>query len=161
MFLLALVRLAAERVGSEGPDVALSITGAVATLRTVGVRVWFVEDVTATVEYFRVVRIGIVDSYVGPAVAGVAAVQGLRLIGLCHGHSAVPSDLGDTVAKPDDLQLEYLGQLGHGLLHAGVGQQRTDHRGSSSSGRLALLALRPVSWGVMVPVRAPDLILDT
>ena len=55
------------------------------------------------------VRIGIEDPYVGPAMADVAAMQGLRLIGLRHSHPAVPSDLGDIVAEPDDLQLEHLG----------------------------------------------------
>jgi hypothetical protein len=38
--------------------------------------------------------------------ADVAAVQGLWLIRLRHGNPAVPSDLGDVVAKPDDLQLD-------------------------------------------------------
>jgi hypothetical protein len=64
------------------------------------------------------------------------------LICLRHAHPAVPSDLDDGVAKPYELQLEYLGQLGHCRLHAGVGQQRADHRGSSSSGRPAWLAGR-------------------
>ena len=41
--------------------------------------------------------------------ADMAAVQGLRLIDLRYGHPALPSDLGDIVAKPDDLQPEYLG----------------------------------------------------
>lgn len=101
--------LAAELVGSECPDVALSIAGAVAALRITGVRVWFVQDVTAPIERCCVVRIGIADSYVGPAMADVAAVQGLRLIRLRDGNPAIPPDLGGVIAKPDNLQLEYLG----------------------------------------------------
>ena len=41
--------------------------------------------------------------------ADVAAVQGLRLIRLRDGNPAIPSDLGGVFAKPDNLQLEYLG----------------------------------------------------
>ena len=73
------------------------------------VRVWFVQEVTAPIERCCVVRIGIGDSYVGPAMADVAAVQGLRLIRLRDGNPAIPSDLGGVVAEPDNLQLEYLG----------------------------------------------------
>jgi hypothetical protein len=61
------------------------------------------------------VRVGVGDSHVGPAVADVAAVQGLRLIRLGHRHSVVPSDLSDVVAEPDDLQPEDISQVGHGL----------------------------------------------
>ena len=61
--------LAAELVGSKCPDVALSLARAVAALRATGVRVWFVQDVTAPIERCCVVRIGIGDSYVGPAMA--------------------------------------------------------------------------------------------
>ena len=68
-------QLAAELVGSEGPAVALAIAGAVSALRAIGCRVWFVEDVTATVECGRVVRVGIGDSNVGPAPADMTAVQ--------------------------------------------------------------------------------------
>ena len=143
--------LAAELVGSECPDVALSITGAVAALRATGVRVWFVQDVTAPIERCCVVRIGIGDSYVGPAMAGVAAVQGLRLIGLRDGNPAISSDLGGVVAKPGHLQLEYLGEVGHCPLRAGVRQQRADPRlppraaGQACGPAARLMSPEPVS----------------
>jgi hypothetical protein len=43
----------------------------------------------------------------------MAAVQSLRLIRLSDGDDAVPSDLRGSVAKPNDLQPEHLGELGH------------------------------------------------
>jgi hypothetical protein len=53
------------------------------------------------------------DAHVCPALADMAAVQSLRLIRLSDGDDAVPSDLRGSVAKPNDLQPEHLGELGH------------------------------------------------
>jgi hypothetical protein len=117
----------AELLDCEGPEVSLSIPGAVSALPTVGCRVRFVENVSASAESLGVVGVGVGDPHVGPSVADVAAVQHLGLVGLGDGNPAVPSDLSCVVADPYNLQPEQVAKFGHGLLHIEVGETGIDH----------------------------------
>ena len=123
---VSLERLA-ELLDCEGPEVSFSIPGAVSALPTVGCRVRFVENVSASAESLGVVGVGVGDPHVGPSVADVAVVQHLGLVGLGDGNPAVPPDLSCVVADPYNLQPEQVAKFGHCLLHIEVGETGIDH----------------------------------
>lgn len=87
----------------------------------------FVENVSASAAGSGVVGVGVGNSHIGPAMAGVAAVKHLRLVRLGHGNPAVPSDLGCISTEPHDLKAEHVAKLGHCLLHVEISEAGTDH----------------------------------